>query len=341
MFINDKVERKIKVLIVDDSPLIREALKAILSSDIEIEVVGLAANGDEGVKKAAFLKPDVITMDLKMPVMSGLEAVEKIMEDNPIPIIVVSSMDVDVVVKALSIGAMDFVAISSDIEKISHDLISKVKIASRVKPLRRMKIRPIVRTSIPKKENITKVVAVGVSTGGPQALQVLLSKLPHDLPFGLIIVQHISAGFINGLVEWLKDLTHLEIKVAQAGDVLKSGMVFFAPDGFNILIDAYSRISLKEDTTRKLIHVPSIDVMMNSVAKSFGENAIGIIMTGMGNDGVEGIKSIKNAGGITIAQNEASSVIFGMNELAIESGCIDKVIPLNEIADEIIGLTKG
>jgi len=334
------MDDKIRVLIVDDSTLMREALKAVLEQDPSIEVIGMAKDGKEGVQKALDLKPNVITMDLKMPMMSGLETIETIMEELPIPIIVVSTMDVAVIVKALSIGAMDFVAVTGDIETISAELIDKIKIASRVKPLRRIKVRacaPAAPKAVGKKA-VTKVVAIGISTGGPQALQVLFAKLPKNFGAGLLVVQHMSKGFIGGLAEWLNASSCLEVRVARTGDTLKSGMILLAPDDYNMCIDENDGIILKEDMAGATVHVPSIDAMMKSVAKCYESNAIGVLMTGMGQDGVEGMKAIKKAGGKTIAQDEKTSVIFGMNKMAIDTGCVDSAVPLDKIADEIVKL---
>lgn len=334
-------KKKIRVLIVDDSSLVRESLKTLLDSDGAIEVIGEAHDGNEGIKKALELKPDVITMDLKMPVMGGLEAIEKIMEEIPTSIIVVSTMDVNVIIKALGAGAMDFVLITRQIEEIAKDLIRKIKISSKVKPLRRINVPPVKKAIAARKKTISKIVAIGVSTGGPQALQVLFSHLPSDFPAGILIVQHISNGFTQGLVDWLRATAHVDIRVAKSGDILKSGIALFAPDNYNILVDDTGRISLKEDVGKSVLYVPSIDEMMRSVADSYKENAIGIIMTGMGRDGVEGIRAIKHAGGETIAQDEKSSVIFGMNRVAIEAGCVDKSVPLDKIADEITEMVKS
>jgi two-component system chemotaxis response regulator CheB len=280
-------------------------------------------------------------MDLKMPVMSGFEAIERIMEENPIPIIVVSTMDIPVIIKALGIGAMDFVAVTQGIEEIAEDLVEKVKIASRVRPLRRMKIQPIgvARPRGEKDAVFCKVVAIGISTGGPQALQMLLSKLPVDLCCGILIVQHMSRGFIEGLAEWLQASSPLNIRVAKAGDILGAGEVLLAPDDYHIRIDTERRIILSEDTSKSSLHVPSISVMMDSVAKAFGKEATGVIMTGMGHDGVEGIKAIRKAGGKTIAQDEKTSAVFGMNREAIETGFVDRVVPIENIADEIVSIS--
>ena len=332
---------QIRVLIVDDSALARQSLKEILSSDPDIEVIGEAHDGKEACEKTAALRPDVITMDITMPVMDGLQATEAIMEDIPTPIIMVSSLNVQVIVKALAMGAMDFVAVSQEIDAISEDLIQKVKIASHVKALKRIKVSHVVRKpSIVRGGDISKVIALGISTGGPQALQVVLSKIPVNFSAGILIVQHISPGFIQGLVDWLSLTTPIHLQLAKTGDVLKSGMAMFAPDGYHMVIDDHDRIALKEDMSKKMLHVPSIDVLMHSVAESYRNDAVGVIMTGMGRDGVDGISAIKAAGGMTIAQDEKTSVIYGMNKLAVDKGVIDSVLPLERIADEMVRISK-
>ncbi|HNX68908.1 MAG TPA: chemotaxis-specific protein-glutamate methyltransferase CheB [Candidatus Omnitrophota bacterium] len=332
---------KIRVLVVDDSALVRQSLKAILNEDLDVEVVGEARNGKEGFEKALTLKPDVITMDLTMPVMDGLESTAKIMEDCPTPIIIVSSMDVKVIVKALALGAMDFVAVTQEIGEISEDLVEKVKIASRVRPIRRMKFNHVSKKIPVAKGAAAKVVAVGVSTGGPQALQILLSSLPAGLPASILVVQHISPGFIQGLADWLNLTSSLHVEVAKTGDVLRSGVVLLAPDNFHMTVDDQERIVLKEDVSEKKLHVPSIDVLFESVADAYQKNAVGVILTGMGRDGVKGISIIKGASGHTIAQDEKTSAIFGMNKIAIDEGVIDAVLPLEKIADEIVRLVNG
>ena len=326
----------IRILIVDDSALMREALRSILESEPSFEVIGFAKDGQEGVQKTLALKPNVITMDMKMPVLTGIDAIQQIMEEQPTAIIVVSTIDERVIAKALGIGAMDFVPISQDIDSIAKDLIEKVRIASHVKPLQRIrKKRPIPKISVPESTGF-KLVAIGVSTGGPQALQIVLSKIPNNFPAGIVIVQHITEGFIFGLAEYLQVTCSLKITVASAGSIIKKGTVYFAPDNYILGVNNAREIILKEDTTKKMIYVPSIDEMMLSAAHAFGKDVIGVIMTGMGTDGPKGITAIKEAGGVTIAQDEESSSIFGMNKLAIDSGNVDKVVSLDNIAQELV-----
>lgn len=331
----------VRVMIVDDSALVRQSLRAILGSDPSIEVVGEARNGLEAYQKTLVLRPSVITMDLNMPVMDGAGAIAKIMEECPTPIIVVSGMNVNVIVKALALGAMDFVAVTGEIGEISHDLIEKVKIASRVQPIRHVRTQ-----TLPQKVSVTrgaasKVVVVGVSTGGPQALQILFSKLPPDFSAGILVVQHISPGFIQGLADWLSQTTLLQYQVARSGDELRSGTVFFAPDNVHMMVGEQKRILLKEDLSKTMGHVPGIDVLMGSVAEVFREDAVGVILTGMGRDGVAGISAIKQTGGVTLAQDEKTSAIFGMNKLAIDAGVIDQVLSLEALAEELVRLVMG
>lgn len=338
------ISEGIRVLIVDDSALRRAGIQAILESDPEIDVVGMAKDGKEGVDKAIKLKPDVITMDINMPVMTGLEAIEHIMHFQPTPIIVVSSMDVKVVVKALGIGAMDFVAMVDDLEAISKELIEKVKIASRVRPIRRYRLAPrkVVDKDVKaEKKSDNHIVAVGISTGGPQALKVLLSSLPVNFLVPIVIVQHMTKGFIEGLAQWLQTESGMNVKVAKEGDRVEAGKIFLAPDDYHLEIDSKGRVHLREEVSGVGLHVPSVDVMFRSVAKAFGDKAIAVIMTGMGSDGVAGLSDVKDAGGVAIAQDEKSSVIFGMNAVAIQKGLVDHVVALDNISDKLVELIGG
>jgi two-component system, chemotaxis family, protein-glutamate methylesterase/glutaminase len=333
-------DKKIKVLIVEDSSLVREALKSILGADSEIEIVGTAINGEEAIEKAKILNPDVITMDLNMPVMTGQEAIKHIMSEKPTPIIIVSGTKKELTIEALSLGAMDFVVVNQEIELVAKELIEKIKIASRISPLRRINVKKTRKIDLfgEKRDANFKVVAIGVSTGGPQALRIFLDRLPLDMPYAFLVVQHMSPGFIEGLVDSLNEICSLNIRIAKAGDTVKAGFVYFAPDNYHLKVGADKKIILSENTDKQIMHVPSIDILMKSCADVFDKNTIGIIMTGMGSDGVAGIKAIKDAGGLTIAQDKESSVIFGMNKRAIDDGYIDKVVSCENIADEIVRL---
>jgi len=326
----------IKVLVVDDNPIMRNSLKEMIESSGDLIVVDAACNGQEGLEKTLALRPDVITMDLKMPVVGGVEAIQNIMSECPTPIIIVSSLDVRMIVEALGYGAMDYVVVVEDNDKMSQSIVEKVRIASKVKALRRSKVtRPEAQTRVAGKDRLS-VVALGISTGGPQSLPYILSELPDDFPGCLLVVQHISVGFIAVLVEWLRGKTAVNLIVAQKGMALQKSCVYFAPDAFHLVVKDDQTIDLIENKDPKIVHVPSIDVLMSSVAEVFQEKALGVLMTGMGQDGAQGMRAIKESGGQTIAQDEETSVIFGMNKVAIDRGYADVVSPLNKIAAELL-----
>jgi len=330
---------KIRVLVVDDSPFRREAIMAILHTDPKIQVVGSAADGRQALDKTLALRPKVITMDIQMPVMNGFEAIEAIMCQAPTSIVVTSGIDVKTVVKALSLGAMDFVILSADMDAMAKELIEKVKIASLVKPIRRIGPGRRVGPGMSVDSNgAFEVVAVGVSTGGPAALAQVFASLPPGLPIGMLVVQHMARGFIGGLVEHLRSQTRYDLRVAREGQAFEKGTVLFAPDDRHLRIGHDYRVELAEDHGLVGSYVPSIDVMMESVAQVYHARAVGVLMTGMGGDGVQGMKAIWKAGGSTIAQDEETSVVFGMNRMAIESGCVDRVVPLPLLGDEIARL---
>ncbi len=327
--------KKISVLIVSASTIVRETLTGILSRAAVVKDLTYAKDGAGCISKVNSTKFDVIVLDIPLPNVGGLEVIKQVMSENPTPIVIFSNVSTDVVLMGLESGAMDFVSVGQDHEKIEAELIEKIKIASKVKPIRRMRLQTRSRVLQNTVQDGTKVVAMGVSTGGPQALEVVFSKLPSNFNAAIVVVQHISEGFIEGLVNWLRYSSLLDIKVAKSGEKVKKSSVLFAPDNFHMIIDEEGRVHLSRKELSKF-HIPSIDVMMDSVAKSFMRNSIGVIMTGMGSDGVKGIQSIKNSGGVTIAQNEKSSVIFGMNKCAIDTGCVDKIIPVDKIPEELV-----
>ncbi len=336
---------KIRVLIIDDSPFVRKALLRIFDSDPLIKVVDTASNGREGLEKALLLKPDVITLDVQMPEMDGLEVLKRIMDIQPTPVLMLSQFTkegADLTLRALELGAMDFVDKSSkgymNFFELATEILTKVKTIAIGKPIRVTdKKKPLYST---KGDRVVDVVAIGASTGGPQALQVLLPKFPKNINFGILIVQHISKGFTKSLAKRLNSLSAIDVKEAKDGDRIVPGLALIAPSGIHM--------KLKKDTSdqdilvrldpepKDSVHKPSVDVLFESVAKIFGARAIGVILTGMGSDGVEGLKRIKEKGGITIAQDEKTSVIFGMPKVAIERGIVDKVVSIDEMAKEIL-----
>jgi two-component system chemotaxis response regulator CheB len=352
--------REIRVLVVDDSAFLRRNIPLLLESDSDIKVIGTAANGAEAVEMAARLKPDVITLDIIMPVMDGLTALRRIMKENPTPVVMLSSLTYEgarQTMEALSLGAVDFITkpsgtVSLDIAKIRSEIVETVKIAAtagaditRQRPDKvapgmpgAQKGAPQATTAAGKARHRKELVAIATSTGGPAALPVVLGNLPGDLPVGVVIVQHIAEGFTEALAERLDGLSPLHIKVSRDFEEVVPGTALLAPAGMHLTVKRvegklYAALSKEPSAS---LHRPSADVLFASVAKVCGVAACAVIMTGMGDDGARGIREIRDRGGVTIAQDEATSVIFGMPREAIKGGGIDLIVPLDRIAGEII-----
>ncbi len=346
----------IKVLIVDDSAFMRNALTRMLSSDPEIKIVGTAKDGLEAIEKVAILKPDVITMDVKMPRMDGMTALKQIMEKNPLPVIMVSSLTLEgakVTLDALDMGAVDFIPknlseLSVNIVKIKEILIDKVKQISKKGVLRR-RLRNIaehkpaeVHRSMPARaigERRLAIISIGTSTGGPRALQEIIPKLPKDFPVPILIAQHMPPNFTKPFAERLDQLSQISVKEAEDGEPLKPGVALLAPGKGNMRalrvrgIETIVRIS---ENKEEFIYRPSVDALMASVAEYFPGRALGVILTGLGTDGLLGLTALKKTGGRIFAQNEETCVVYGMPKAVIEAGIADKVLALEEMAGEII-----
>lgn len=347
----------IKVLIVDDSAFMRKALTSMLQEDPEIKVVGTARDGLEALQMIQELKPDIVTMDVEMPRMDGITALKEIMSKNPVPVIMVSSLTTEgakVTLEALELGAVDFIPknlseLSVNIVKIKGMLIDKIKTIARRGVVRR---RPSIRASEPKVEvpkvEIPKarisserkvgIVSIGTSTGGPKALQEIIPKLPKDFPVPIVIAQHMPPNFTKPFAERLNQLSQLSVKEAEEGETIKAGMVYVAPGRGHMRlkrrgIETY--ITISEDR-EEFIYRPSVDALMLSVAECFPGRSLGVILTGMGNDGAKGAKKIKETGGRVFAQNEETCVVYGMPRAVVEAGIADKIVPLEEMAGEII-----
>lgn len=354
------MEKIIKVLIVDDSAYNRQTLSRILESAKGIKVVGTGVDGAEGIKKALKLKPDLITLDLEMPGMDGFSFLRILMEIQPTPVIIVSARMGDKnVFKALELGAMDFLAkptakISPELQNIKEDLLRKVmavsqlrlknlkKSASALPHKREEAERHSVPTVRPRSQHPAgadlKLVAIGSSTGGPAALQQIFASLPRDLPAGIVVAQHMPAGFTKAFAERLNKYSPIQIKEAEPGDPVKKGKGIIAPGGYNMLLERKDRsvvVGLKKRGGNEK-YIPSINLMFRSAAELFGENNLGVILTGMGDDGKEGLSAIKEKKGKVFAESEESSIIFGMPKEAINTGEVDKVLPLSKIPEEII-----
>jgi two-component system chemotaxis response regulator CheB len=344
----------IRVLVVEDSPVIREFLVYILGSDPAIQVVDAVNNGEDAIEAVRLKKPDVITMDIHMPKMDGFEATRIIMETQPTPIVIVSgsstAKEVAVTFRAMEGGALAIVPRPKgigqpDYEATVKELIQTVKLMSEVKVVRRwsnLKKRDI---PIPDKfaamevSRDVKIVAIGASTGGPIALQTILSELPKDFPVPVVIVQHIASGFAEGFSEWLGQSSRFPVHVAADGEYLLPGHVYVAPDGFHLTVKADSRIVLNREEAADGLR-PSVSYLFDSVAKAFGNNALGVLLTGMGKDGAKELKAMKHQGSITIAQDEKSSIVHSMPGEAIRLDAATHVLPLEKIAPALISLVK-
>jgi two-component system chemotaxis response regulator CheB len=344
---NDSTEKEIRVLVVDDSDFQREVVTTILESEPGIHVVGEARNGLEAIDKTVQLTPDVITMDIRMPLMDGLDATREIMATKPTPIVVVSTTvreEQRFTFTCLSRGALDFVPITPDAEISPDELINKVRTCSRIGVITHPRLKKNGKSKLLERRKTYSIVGIAVSTGGPLALQEIMASLPRDFPVPGLIVQHIPKGFSESLVEWLMTHSRVEVVAAEAGDEPKPGRFYVAPCDRHMIVDTSGRIQLMSEDIPRHYHKPSADIMLESVANCYGSKSIGVILTGMGKDGALGMRSIHRAGGYTVAQNEASSVIYGMNKVAVEAGAIEEVVPLDRIADrlvELVGAGEG
>jgi two-component system chemotaxis response regulator CheB len=339
--------RPVRVLIVDDSRLARELIIEMLSADKDIIIAGEASNGSEAARMVKELKPDIVTMDIEMPVMNGLDAIEHIMSENAVPILVVTTKgDARTAYDAISKGALDLIQKPEVNLNGAREFIDKIKLLSNIKVVthiawkrRSVGIKPP-EQPVFSLESGDGVIAIASSTGGPKALSVILSSLPENFPFPIVIAQHISDGFAHGMAAWLNKISGLKVKTASDGEVLTPATVYISPSEAHMKISRTKTITFIE-RSRKDIYHPSCDTLLSSVSDSYGKNSIGIILTGMGKDGVEGMRKIKKAGGATIAQDEKTSVIFGMNKAAVESGCIDLILPIDAISRALIDMTAA
>jgi two-component system, chemotaxis family, protein-glutamate methylesterase/glutaminase len=332
--------KRVRVLVVDDSALMRKLIPQMLAGDEAIDVVGTAMDGSFCLKKIEELKPNVVTLDLEMPGMNGIDTLKEIMRHNPVPVIVFSSHSTEgasVTMKALGLGAFDFVTkpkdASAHVVETARELISKVKAAADCK------LKPRLITGIPAKPEKApapagapnKIVAIGVSTGGPQALEYVLSQLPGDFPGAITVVQHMPDGFTDMFARRLDEVCPLRVKEAQSGDLLLPGRVLICPGNRHMKVKRLplGDVAVLSDEPRVNGHRPSVDVLLKTVAEEFRSNAVGVIMTGMGDDGAEGLGAIKREGGMTIAQSEESCVVYGMPKAAIERGYAIRVVGLD------------
>lgn len=351
------MDRKISVVVIDDSAFMRKSLSLMLESDPDIKVISTAKNGQEGYDIVNNLKPDIVTLDIEMPVMDGLTALKKIMADCPTSVLMVSSLTTEgaeATIKALELGAVDFIPkemsyVNINITKIKEDLISKVKEIVKQKQLReRLKrLRSLTKTSqtpsiAATQQELPKIgyraVALGISTGGPLSLQKVLPMLSDKIKVPIFIVQHMPPKFTKSLADRLNSMCGLSVKEAENGEPVQDGFIYIAPGGFHMklkklnLANTVIEISAEPNNT---LHRPSVDVMINSVVEYYGKSTLGVIMTGMGKDGLEAIKHLKSLGGHCIAQDEQTCVVYGMPKAIVEGGLADSVLPLEKIPEMI------
>ncbi len=336
---------KIRVLVVDDSAFVRQALTRMLSGDPDIEVVGHAQDGRDGLEKARLLKPDVVTLDVQMPRMGGLEALEELMTSDPLPVLLLSSQTregADVTLRGLELGALDFV----DKSRVQGNM-NLLNLAEELKA----KIRAIARVHVPKRPASEErrlpaqgrkaradVVVLATSTGGPPALQAIVPRLPRSLPCAVLVVQHMPVGFTRSLAERLNARSEVPVREAEDGEVIEPGLVLVAPAGRHLKVRrrGASVKAVLDEEPRAALHRPSADVLMTSVARVYGSRALGVVLTGMGSDGTEGLRAMRAAGGHTLAEAEETCVIYGMPKAAVEAGVVDRSIALHDMAEAIL-----
>jgi two-component system chemotaxis response regulator CheB len=350
--------RKIRVVVIDDSAYNRRTITKMLESVEMVQVVGYAADGEEGIRKIIDLKPDLVTLDLEMPRMDGFTLLRIIMNSCPLPVIVISAKSEDErVFKALDLGAVDFIAkptgrISDELLVIAGDLQEKVRSVFNLNMDRITKREPLLPPEpFPKKKKRPadgipsaggasqgQIVAIGASTGGPPALQSIFSSFADKLPFSVLVSQHMPAGFTRAFAERLNRSSMFEVKEAKDGDLVVPGRVLIAPGGRNMIFQ-----KLNGEVAAKVVepspqdrYIPSVDVMLASLAGIYGPRILAVVLTGMGNDGSKGVRAVKKAGGEVLAESEESAVVFGMPREAIATGVVDKVVPLSRMAREII-----
>ena len=390
------MSRMIRVLIADDSAFMRKVLTDLFNSQPDFEVAGTSVNGRDTVDKVKQLKPDVLTLDVNMPVMDGLEALGIIMEESPLPVVMFSSLTqrgTDATIRALSLGAVDFISKAggpiSKIDPVKDEILAKCRSAAQARvgssrtlmtsrpltytprplmaasteppKMKRIEVQrrtglklgqkptvrvipanpvptPTARVNMALGAASKKLVAIGTSTGGPQALQSVVTRLPGNLPCGVVIVQHMPAGFTKSLAERLDSISAISVKEAENDEIIKPGQVYIAPGNYHM------RVMPASGGSRKIVlsqeppvgnHRPAVNVLFDSVAQFRGD-LVSVIMTGMGSDGCEGMKKIKANGGYSIAQDESSCVVYGMPKAVVEAGLADEIRPLNQIAEAIV-----
>ncbi len=350
------VSEPIKVLIIDDSAFVRQTINRVLEKAPDIQVVGTAVDGYDGMTKLMKLTPDIVTLDLEMPRMDGFSLLRWIMENKPLPVIIVSAYgDAATVFRALELGAVDFVVkparkLSAEAKEMEDSLLSKIlgvksfALEKHQKTISRLgDAKPAISSSLSRYNNDIELIAIGASTGGPTAIQTILTRFPGNLPSGIIISQHMPKGFTNQFAERLNRISAVRVKEAEHGEIIEEGKALICPGGHHMTIERMRDNKVKviiKNPSNTDKYIPSIDVMMKSAAQVYENKVMGIVLTGMGNDGKEGMLEIKDKGGYTIAESEESSVVFGMPQAVISAGAAERVLSLEDIPEEILRKIK-
>ncbi len=344
-------KNQIKVMIVNDSPYMTELLRDLLSSENNIKIIETARDGLEALRKIKHLTPDVILLDLEMPNMDGLSFIENVMKEKIVNIIIVSNYSKSgskLILDSLELGAVDFVTVPQDsndaIKDLKNILISKIEIASRsnpnvLVPKAISKLRPSINKGIASGEVASKVIVIGASTGAPRVITNILREIPKDIPAGFLIVQHMSKEFISTFTERLDEVSKLHVKQAVEGDLIQEGVALLAPGDMHMEVSSSHRIKLNQGPKRFGVR-PAVNITMISASEAFGANTIGVLLSGMGQDGAFGMKMVKKRHGVTLAQNESSSVVFGMAKAANDLHAVDKMVHADDLAREITKVIK-
>ena len=344
-------KNQISVMIVNDSSYMIELLRDLLSSENNIKVVETAHDGREALRKIKHVTPDVVLLDLEMPHMDGLSFIENVMKEKTINIIVVSNYSqsgAKLILDSLELGAVDFISVPQDshdvVKNLKSILISKIEVASRsnpaiLAPKAISKLRPHVNKNAASREIASKVVVIGASTGAPRVITSILQEIPKDIPAGFLIVQHMSKEFISTFAQRLDEVSNLRVKQAVENDPIQEGVALLAPGDMHMEVSSSYRIKLNQGPKRFGVR-PAVNVTMVSASEAFGANTIGVLLSGMGQDGAFGMKMIKKRQGMTLVQDESSSVVFGMAKAANELQAVDKMVNADDLAQEIIKVIK-
>jgi len=338
--------KRIRVLIADDSATMCTVLSSLLAQYPDIDLVGCARDGEQAVEMAVALLPHVITMDVQMPRMNGLEAIQRIMEMAPSRILAVCSVkegEVDLSFRAMAAGALELVAKPEagpryDLAAWGQKLVESIRLMAEVPVVRRRNASTQARASVVRSGRVVEAIAIAASTGGPQALVTILEALPTTMPVPILIAQHMAPGFVSGFARWLSQVTPMSVTMPRPGDVCRPGHVYLPPDGHDLTV---ARGGVLAVTPSSEMHCPSADRLLTSLARAYGARGAGLVLTGMGDDGARGLLAIHEANGTTLAQDEESSVVYGMPRAAVEMGATLVQLPLAAIAHELLQMTAS